>query len=212
MKYPEMDWGTMEAVVNKLGGMVGVAKFLRGELAVSEPTRLWRDQDGVIYCSVTSDGTTGPAWIERLERKGFRISKWAKDVLNSSGFKPTSEVTSEIAVLKGMLFADSERITKNIRAEADRRKFLTPNVEIACLIRENFSDKQIEAMGLWWVVAMHDPIEDSDGDPFLLNAYRGGGGRWLDTARDALDDRWNRDGGFAFVASQVGAQDSVPQA
>ena len=34
MKYSNMDWGTMEAVVNKLGGMEGVKLFLRGELEV----------------------------------------------------------------------------------------------------------------------------------------------------------------------------------
>jgi hypothetical protein len=32
MKYPTMDWGTMEAVVNKLGGMEGVGQLLRGEM------------------------------------------------------------------------------------------------------------------------------------------------------------------------------------
>lgn len=34
MKYNKMEWGTMEAVVNKLGGMEGVQRFLAGELEV----------------------------------------------------------------------------------------------------------------------------------------------------------------------------------
>lgn len=34
MKYSKMDWGTMEAVVNKLGGMEGVERFLRDEMEV----------------------------------------------------------------------------------------------------------------------------------------------------------------------------------
>ena len=66
MKYPTMNWGTMEAVVNKLGGEDGVKRFLRGELQVCRPTRSWREEDGVIYFSVTSDGTTGEDWITRL--------------------------------------------------------------------------------------------------------------------------------------------------
>jgi len=45
MKYATMDWGTMEAVVNKLGGMDGVQRFLRGELTVSEPICSWREID-----------------------------------------------------------------------------------------------------------------------------------------------------------------------
>jgi hypothetical protein len=36
MKYPKMEWGTIEAVVNKLGGMDGVSRFLRDELRVVE--------------------------------------------------------------------------------------------------------------------------------------------------------------------------------
>src|SRR3989338_4837086 len=132
-KYPKT-LGRIEAVWNKLGGEDGVDRFLRDELSVSEPTRSWREEDGVIYFSVTSDGTT------------------------------------EVAVLKGMLFEDNDRITKKIRAEADKRKLSKPNAELACLIREKFTDKEIEAMGLWYIVAMHEPINDSDGDPFLLNA------------------------------------------
>ncbi|MEK7478188.1 MAG: hypothetical protein AAB645_02365, partial [Patescibacteria group bacterium] len=94
MKYAKMEWGTMEAVVNKLGGMEGVEKFLSGKLVVSEPTCTWREQDGVIYFSVTSDGTTGEDWIKRLEGNGFRVGDYAKQVLRSPDFKPTNGVTT----------------------------------------------------------------------------------------------------------------------
>ncbi len=198
--------GQLNTIVKKLGGHDGAIKFLQGKLTVSEPTRNWREQDGVIYLSVTSDGTTGPQWIERLEGKGFRLSNYAKSVLRSPDFKPTSGVTTEIAILKGMLFEDNDRITKKIRAEADKRKLTKPNAEVACLIRENFSDEEIEAMGLWWIVAMHEPIKDSDGGPVLLGAGRFGDGRWLGAYYGGPGDGWNCEGGFAFVVSQVGPQ------
>ena len=206
MKYPKLDLGQIEAVVNKLGGMEGVNRFLRDELLVSEPTRSWREEDGVIYFSVTSDGTTGKDWITRLESKGFRVGDYAKQVLRSPDFKPTSGVTTEVAVLKGMLFEDNDRITKKIRAEADKRKLSKPNAELACLIREKFTDKEIEAMGLWYIVAMHEPINDSDGDPFLLNANRYDVGRWLSACSVRPGSRWYRDYGFAFDMSQVSSQ------
>lgn len=208
-KYSKLDLGTIEAIVNKLGGMKGVDRFLRGELAVAEPIRQWSEKDGVIYFSVTSDGTTGLQWIERLEKKGFRLSKWAKDVLNSPDFKPTNGIISDIAVLKGMLWNDSDRITKNIRAEAEKKNLAKPNAEVACLIREMFSDEELEAMGLWWIVAMHEPIKDSDGAPDLLSARRDGDGQRLYTAYDGPDDGWDRGNGFAFVVSQVSTQDSA---
>lgn len=195
---------SVEAVFNKLGGVEGVRRFLQGKLSVSEPTRNWREQDGIIYLSVTSDGTTGPQWIERLEKKGFQIEKYAKSVLRSSDFKPTSGVTTEIAVLKDSLFKDNDLITKKIRAFARERKLTTPNAEVACLIRENFSDEEIEVMGLWRIVVMHEPIKkDSEGDLSLLSADRYDDGRRLYECRGKPDNGWGRDNGFAFVVSQT---------
>jgi len=167
------------------------------------PPQGWREEDGVIYFSVTSDGTTGKKWIKRLEKKGFRIGDYAKSILNSPEFKPTSGITTEMVVLKGELFSDDKRTTKNIRAEANKRKFTKPNAEVACLIREKFTDEELEEMGLYWIVAMHEPIKDSDGGSRLLSADRDGGGRWLDAVWDGPDDGWSRADGFAFVASQV---------
>ena len=204
MKYPKVELGTVEAVWNKLGGEEGVARFLRGELTVSEPALRWREQDGIIYFTLPpTDGTTGEDWIVRLQSKGFQIDDYVKSILQSKDFAPTNGITNEIAVLKGLLFSDSDRITKNIRTEAYRLKFGKPNAEVACLIREVFTDKELEAMGLWWIVAMHEPIKDSGGDPRLLSALRGDDGRRLRADCDEPDDRWSRGGGFAFVVAQA---------
>jgi len=199
----ELTVGQLNAVVKKLGGHDATLRFLRGELIVSEPTRSWREQDGVIYFSVTSDGTTGSQWIERLTKGNYRVGDYAKSVLRSNDFKPTTGVTYEVAVLKGMLFNDSDRTTKNIRAEATKRKFTAPNAEVACLIREKFTDEELEAMGLWWIVVMHEPINDSDGDPGLLDAGRSDDGRWLGTCCGRPDYEFSREFGFAVVVSQV---------
>ncbi|KKS64141.1 MAG: hypothetical protein UV34_C0049G0004 [Parcubacteria group bacterium GW2011_GWB1_42_6] len=203
--------GQLDAALMKIGqdaGMGtadGIRAFLSGELVISRPSYSWRGQDGMIYLSVTSDGATGAQWIKRLKKKGFRIGDYAKQVLCSPDFKPTSGVTYEIAVLKGMLFEDNNRITLKIRAEAEKRGWTKPNAEITCLIREKFSDEEMESMGLWRIVVMHEPIKDSDGVPILLGAYRGGDGQWLYACCDNPGGRWDRDYGFAFVASQVGA-------
>lgn len=198
--------GQLNAIVKKLGGHDMALRFLRDELSVSEPTRSWREEDGVIYFSVTSDGTTGEDWITRLESKGFRVGDYAKQVLRSSDFKPTSGVTTEVAVLKDMLFEDQSRITSRIRAEGAFRKLSKPNAELACLIRLKFTDKEIEQMGLWYIVAMHEPINDPAGSPFLLNANRDDFGGWLGVYYDWPDGGWDRGGGFAFAVSQVSSQ------
>lgn len=201
MKYGNFTLGQVEAIINKLGGEDGAKKFLRDETKVVEPTRSWREEDGVIYFSVTSDGTTGEDWIKRLEDNCFRVGDYAEQVLRSPDFKPTSGVTTEIAVLKGTLFEDQDRNTPMIYAEADKRKLSMPNAEVACLIREKFTDEDIQSMGLWHIAAMHEPIDDYGGDPYFLGARREG--RLLYTyfhQGPAL--RWRRDHGFAFAVSE----------
>lgn len=163
----------------------------------------WRETTGAIYFSVTSDGTTGARWVERLKEAGYNIGSYAKSILLSEDFKPTSGIVYNIAVLKGMLFEDNDRITENIRAEAEHRDFGEPNAEVACLIRIMFSDEDLKAMGLKWIITMHEPIKDSDGGPGLLGVDRDGGGHWLRAYYGALGRGWGRARGFAFVVSQV---------
>jgi len=203
MKYGNVSLGQVEAVINKLGGEEGLLKFLRGEITVSESVKKWREENGVIYFSVTSDGTTGAQWIERLVKKGFRVGDYAKQLLLSDDFKATNNVITEIAVLKGMLFEDKNRLTKNIRLEADNRNLTKPNAEVSCLIREMFTDKELETMGLYYIIIMHEAIKDSDGDSLLLDVDRDDGGSWLSTYCDRPGYQWGREGGFAFAVSQV---------
>lgn len=198
--------GQLNAIVKKLGGHDMALRFLRGELSVSEPTRSWREEDGVIYFSVTSDGTTGEGWIRRLRGNGFHVENYAKQILRSLNFRPTSGVTTEVAVLKSVLFEDNDRITDKIRDEASRRNLTTPNAELACLIREKFTNEEFEAMRLRWIVVMHEPISNFDGDPSLMFAYYNDVGRWLGAYDDVPVSRWNRCNGFAFTASSRSAQ------
>jgi len=163
--------------------------------------RSWREKNSVIYFTVTSDGTTGEEWIKRLEKGGYNVGFYAKQLLNSKDFRPTKGVVTKVAVLKGMLFTDSDRTTKNIRSEANKRKLTTPNAEVACLIREMFTDKEIKVMGLVWIVVMHEPIKDSDGDLNLLLVHRDDDGRWLSTCYGSPDCQWNQVSGFAGVVS-----------
>ena len=190
--------GQLNAIVKKLGGHEAALAFLRGELTVSGPVRKWQEKDGVITFTVTSDGTTGPQWIKRLKKGGFRVSDYVEQLLNK--MSTTDGVTIEVSVLTGELFSDDDRTTSKIRAEAESRGLIEPNPEIVCLIREKFTDKELEEMGIWAMVAMHEPINDAGGGPDLLDADRSGGGRWLAACYDEPDRRWHRDYSFAFAA------------
>ncbi|MEA3249729.1 MAG: hypothetical protein U9Q03_05250 [Patescibacteria group bacterium] len=118
-----------------------------------------------------------------------------------AGLQANEGATYRIAVLLGKLFSDAGRITSKIREDADRRGFTKPHPEVACLTREKLSDQELEAMGFWWLVTMHEPIKDSGGVPYLLSAYRGVEGRELLANYDRPSSRWSHGVGFAFVAS-----------
>ncbi|MEK7185090.1 MAG: hypothetical protein AAB726_00490 [Patescibacteria group bacterium] len=193
----------LERLIQRVGGLDAVHRLASGELVVSTPALRWREEDGVIYFSVTSNGKTGEEWITWFKENGYSIGSEAEFVLRSPSFKTTNNVTYRVAVLKGELFSDTLRTTENIRADGQKRGWSTPNAELACLIRANYSDEEIKAMGLWWIIAMHDTIKGSDGYPSLLGAGRDGDGRRLSAFYAWPGYGWGREDGFAFVVSQV---------
>lgn len=203
MKYGKLTLGQVEAIVNILGGEEEVQRILRGEIVISKAESDWFERDKVIYFSVTSDGTTGEGWITRLNNKGFSIETPTRQMLRGPDFMPTDGVTYKVAVLKGVFFKDNDRFTHIVCAEAKRRGFTQPNAEVACLIREKFSDQVLKAMRLWGIVAMHEPIKNFDGTLSLLMTHRINGGRLLDSCSVCPHTWWSFPYGFAFVASQV---------
>ncbi len=87
-----------------------------------------------------------------------------------------------------------------------------------------FTDEEIVAMGLYYILAMHEPIKDSDGGFALLCADPGdvdlsyittmqtltkticadlGNCRWLSARYGNPDGRGVRGGGYVFAVSQV---------
>lgn len=202
-KYADVKLGFVEAVLNKLGGIVGAERFLRGEVVVSERVQSWFELNGVIYFSVVSDGTTGWAWITRLEKDGNPVGRFAANLLRSGKFQPTTGVLYQIAVLKGKLFGDSDRNTKNICKLANDHKLIVPQIEIACLIRDKFTDAEIEAMGLSDIFVMHEPYEDSEGYLRRLRVNCHNGKPCLGSYCDSPEFCWHSNVGFAFLVSQV---------
>ncbi|MDB5187931.1 MAG: hypothetical protein JWO50_451 [Candidatus Kaiserbacteria bacterium] len=165
------------------------------EFNVNRPEPPWREEHDIIYFSVTSDGTTGVKWIARLESKDFHVSDEAVRMLCSTDFKPTSGVTTKVAVFKGSLFGDRNRITSKIRSRAEACRFVKPNTELACLIREKFSDEEIAMMGLRLISVMHEhfKIYLPSGRYQLCVGHH----NWLSVCESERE--WYRNDGFAFA-------------
>lgn len=188
---PEM---TAEQRQRWIGDPKGLQNFLSG---LNE--KQWTEQDGVIYFTVVSNGKTGEEWITYLNGKGLPVGSYAQSVLRHKKFKPTKTGTiHQIGVISGKLFSNNDRTTKNFRDDAKKRKMTDPHAEVACLIRDMFSDKEIKEMGLDWIITMHEPIPDSYGNLCLL-----GTARYDDYMLHAFysnpGNRWHRENGFAFV-------------
>lgn len=217
--------GPLNQLIVNLGGQDGdqweqqFKQFLRKEpcwtsgqvTQVVEPaasaSAVWTiDCEDNIHFTLTSNGFTREQWEQHLERRGWRIGDYARQVLRRASEAPTNGVTYSIVVRPGKKISDSDRMTKNIRAAADKKGWLNPHWEVACLIRDTFTDEQLEQMGLWYIVTMHEPIKDSGGGPGLLSSSRYDAGRWLSARYDGPDALWRVGGGFAFAVPQVGPQ------
>lgn len=156
---------------------------------------------------ITVPNLTGKQWIKRLEDKGYKISEYAKYILTSPDFK-SNPGEHKVEIIKSTDVKECPT-TREIREYANKKALYVPSPDLACAIRESVSDEDIKDMGLWYIITMHEPIKDSDGDPGLLLAGRGDDGRWLDAYWGKPDGGWGRDFGFAFVLSQVGTKDLV---
>lgn len=167
----------------------------------STPTAWTVDSEGNIYFTLTSNGLTRELWEQHLERRGRQISSRARNALSRASEAPTNGITYNIVVRPGKKISHSDRIVNKIRASADKRGWAKPHWEVACLIRDTLTDEQLEKMGLWYIVTMHEPIDDSGGGPCLLSSYQraDGGCPLLDTEGGRPDYNWDDRGGFAFV-------------
>lgn len=163
----------------------------------------WTEKGSIIHVTFISNGWSGPEWKEHFKKKGVQLSPNALEILDSTEFKASKAGTvRQVALLKGELFNESDRITSKIRAKAAELKLKTLDMEVICLIRDTFSNAEINKMGFLWIVGMHDSVE-IDGALYLLTAVAYGVVPGLEALYDRPDFRWSREGGFAFAVQQV---------
>lgn len=156
------------------------------------------EKNEIVRFSVTSDGTNGEKWIDRLESEGF-IIRSAEPVLLSPDFKPTMGVEYEIVLIKNTFL----KKTKEILAYAAKNNFSMINAETVCLIREKISNKELQEMGLDQIIGILKNISDPIGNPVLLASRRYGKEPWLHTYNYHPDYEPMLSTGFAFLVSQI---------
>ena len=191
-------------------------KLQSGNISVEElalftqrknPFAFERNEHGHIIVTVTGLDLTGVQEIERLEAAGYVLSNWAKSCLLSTKkdsydkkHRLVANQLYKVALMPGKEIPDANRTTDALRKRGmEKYGYGKPQGGLIPRIRESVSDKQMEEMdGAWYIAGLHDPIEDSGGNPGVLLANRGGGGRRLGAGWGGPGNPWNDDGLFAF--------------
>ena len=193
MKYGELNLGQVEAVVNKLGGMEGVKRFLAGETMAKET-----EHEFDIWKTIKlGTGLKTAEEFRRVLRDGeFRLSDWASDILGKPAFKAADEET-EVDLVKATVaelgFKKGARYDQIYERAKEPGLELCPP-EVGPQLRLQYQD---QPNGEWIVVAM-EPIIDSDGCPRVFNVERIGSELWLSSYWGRPDGFWDPDCQWVF--------------
>ncbi len=136
MKYRDVSLGRIEAVLNKLGGLEGLGKFLAGETILVPNPRL------KVWQSIEIEGWRGKEYyLTALKAGNTKISEGAKQIIEEINLKRKKEV-EEIDLVKmtvGQLgFKESARF-KDICQCARKLglELCPPQVAIELCLQEN---------------------------------------------------------------------------
>ncbi len=194
MKYGELTLGQVEAIVNKLGGMEGVKRFLSGELPVSAKTKVWKTWKTI---KLGTGLKSADDFRKEVVEAGMKIGDWANDILGKPAFTATTsetEVELVVASVAELGFKDGAT-RKDIYVRAQELGLDLCPPEVGPQLRLQYTD---QPKGEWLVIAM-EPITDSDGDLNLFHVGHGDGVRWLDADYGDPGYFWRGGGRFVFL-------------
>jgi hypothetical protein len=201
MKYNDMTFGQMEAVINKLGGMDGVQRLLSGELVVTEPTppqaaslelrqwTVWRT------LKLGTGIKTAADFRKALKTADCNIGDWGNNILGQPAFTVADkEIEVELVIASGADLGFKGSATRaDIYKRAQELGLDRCPAEVGPQLRLQYTD---QPNGEWLLIAM-EPIAGSDGDLVVFRVgRRGGGTRWLNgdyggpVSVCRADDRW----------------------
>jgi hypothetical protein len=117
-----------------------------GEVYLANIKTGWEKTDDIVSFSVISDSTSGPQWLKRLKNKGIYVDDTARKMLLSKDFKPTDEVVTKVVAFKVpyAMFGETDPLPI-----AESKGLIEPinGMELACLMRDKFTNQQFLLMG-----------------------------------------------------------------
>lgn len=194
MKYANLDLGTIEAVVNKLGGMDGVKRFLSGELAVKAAEHvfaLWKT------IKLGTGLITADDFRRALKAGNCRIGDWGNDILGMRAFTAAGKETEVDLVVLSVAelgFKDGA-YRKDIYRQALKLGLELCPAEVGPQLRLQYKD---QPNGEWLRIAM-EPIAGSGGFLRVFSVVRGRDGLWLSGDYGNPDFFWFSSYRWVFV-------------
>ncbi len=166
-------------------------------------------ENGHLHFTVQGTALNSKDWEARLKTGGHKLSKYSADVLSKPDYNKNHRLEAGKIYKLGLVFGteiakDSERTTSNLKAHALREFGPEANEdlkgEVELLIREKFTNAELQAMGLWYIAVLHNPITDSGGHPRVLYSDRFVGS-YVRAYYDGPGGQWRARGAFASLAS-----------
>jgi len=179
-----------------------------------------RNQNGHVVLTITGLDLTGAAEVDRLKEQKYNVGNLATSCFKSTkadsydqNHRLVNGQTYRSVLVPGKeVERTSDRTTAGLLAFAERLGYLRPQAGIIPRLRERLTDKQLrEELGLWYIAALHQPIEDADGNPRVLELRRGVDGRFVGAYWDRPEDQWRDDGAFVFLLP-ASSEDLVTEA
>jgi hypothetical protein len=195
MKYSSMDWGTMEAVVNRLGGMDGVQRFLSGELIVSVATKVWKTWKKIKLGTGLKDADD---FRKALKEADCNISDCGNDILGKPAFMVApkeTEIELVVVSVAELGFKDGATRADIYKRAQELGLDLCPN-EVGPQLRLQYKD---QSKGEWLLIGM-EPIATSVGDLYVFSVKRNDDGRqWLSANGGNPGNVWRAVGRWVFL-------------
>jgi len=191
MKYGELNLGQIEAMVNKLGGIDGVQRFLANGIVIAGVWKTWRKVT-LGTCLRNPDD-----FREAIKQSGMKIRDWANDILAQPAFAVAREKievelinvsVAELGFKDGATYQDI--CLRACGLDLD----LCPN-EVGPHLRLQYKDQPKNEL---LVVAMN-AITSSSGCPTVFCVERDGGALCLRGLSSSPSSFWNGDNRFLFL-------------
>lgn len=196
MKYGELNLGQIEAIVNKLGGMDGVRRFLSDELEVKEAEHHWKIWK-TINCGTGLKSADD--FRESIKKNGMKISDWANDILGKPTFTTAAQEIEldlvKVTVTVRELGFKSGARRDQIYARAKGLGLELCSSEVGPQLRLQYPDQPNNE----WILIAMEPITDSNGVLRVFSVERGVSGLWLNGHYGFPNGFWGPDSQWVFL-------------